>query len=54
MNTENFFETISAAFVPVMAAVILAYGLLRAAPVYDYFIEGAKKGLRPPSKSCRF
>lgn len=45
MNTENFFETISAAFVPVMAAVILAYGLLRAAPVYDYFIEGAKKGL---------
>ena len=47
MNTENFFETISAAFVPVMAAVILAHGLLRAAPVYDYFIEGAKKGLAP-------
>ena len=28
-----------------MAALILAYGLLHNAPVYDYFIEGAKKGL---------
>ena len=28
-----------------MAALILAYGLLHNAPVYDYFIEGAKNGL---------
>ena len=28
-----------------MAALILTYGLLHNAPVYDYFIEGAKKGL---------
>ena len=45
MNIETFFAAISSAFVPVMAALILAYGLLHNAPVYDYFIEGAKKGL---------
>lgn len=45
MSIETFFAAISSAFVPVMAALILAYGLLHNAPVYDYFIEGAKKGL---------
>ncbi len=45
MNIETFFAAISSAFVPVMAALILTYGLLHNAPVYDYFIEGAKKGL---------
>ena len=29
-----------------MAAVIIAYGLYRKAPVYDYFIEGAREGLK--------
>lgn len=29
-----------------MAAIIIAYGLLKKAPVYDYFIEGAKEGLQ--------
>ena len=43
MSIETFFAAISSAFVPVMAALILAYGLLHNAPVYDYFIEGAKK-----------
>ncbi len=46
MNLESFFEALSASFVPVMAAVILAHGLFHNAPVYDYFIDGAKKGLR--------
>lgn len=32
-------------FIPIMAAVIIAYGLYQRAPLYDYFIEGAKKGL---------
>lgn len=32
-------------FIPIMAAVIIAYGLWKRAPIYDYFIEGAKKGL---------
>lgn len=46
MNPEAFFEIVSSAFVPVMAALILAHGLLHNAPVYDYFIDGAKKGLQ--------
>ena len=45
MSIETFFAAISSAFVPVMAALILTYGLLHNAPVYDYFIAGAKKGL---------
>ena len=59
MSIETFFAAISSAFVPVMAALILAYGLLHNAPVYDYFIEGAKKGLAtalatasPPPVCC--
>lgn len=28
-----------------MAAVIISFGLIKKAPVYDYFIEGARKGL---------
>ena len=36
---------ITAGFIPAMAAVIIAYGLIKKAPVYDYFIEGARKGL---------
>ncbi len=28
-----------------IAALITGYGLIKKAPVYDYFIEGAKKGL---------
>ena len=39
------FSVITAAFIPAMAAVIIAYGLSQKAPVYDYFIEGARKGL---------
>lgn len=36
---------ITSAFLPVMAAAIIGYGLIKRAPVYDYFIEGARKGL---------
>ena len=41
-----FFSLLSAAFIPVMSAVIILYGLLKKAPVYDYFIAGAKDGLK--------
>lgn len=41
----QIFSMITAGFVPAMAAAIIAYGLFHHAPVYDYFIEGAKKGL---------
>ena len=30
---------ITSAFLPVMAAAIIGYGLIKRAPVYDYFIE---------------
>ena len=43
---NDFFSAISSGFMPVMAAVIVGYGLFRKAPVYDYFIEGAKEGLK--------
>jgi len=42
---EAVFSAVSTGFIPVMAAIIIAYGLACRAPVYDYFIEGAKKGL---------
>ena len=42
---SDFFSIITAGFIPSMAAVIIAYGFLKKAPVYDYFIEGARKGL---------
>ena len=43
---RSVFSAISVGFLPVMAAVIIAYGLVRKAPVYDYFIDGAKEGLK--------
>ena len=43
---ESFFSSASQSFVPVMAAVIISYGVFHNAPVYDYFIEGAKNGLK--------
>lgn len=43
---SSVFSAISVGFLPVMAALIIAYGLLAKAPVYDYFIEGAKEGLK--------
>ena len=43
---SDFFSAVSAGFMPVMAAIIVGYGLFKKAPVYDYFIEGAKEGLK--------
>lgn len=43
---NNFFSNLSAGFMPVMAAIIVGYGIFKKAPVYDYFIEGAKEGLK--------
>ena len=43
---NSVFSAISVGFLPVMAAVIIAYGLAKKAPVYDYFIDGAKEGLK--------
>lgn len=38
-------NTISLFFIPVMVTVIVVYGIVKRAPVYDQFIEGAKDGL---------
>ena len=43
---SSVFSAISVGFLPVMAAVIIAYGRAKKAPVYDYFIDGAKEGLK--------
>lgn len=39
-------STISMCFIPVMFTVIIAHGLWKRAPVYDYFIVGAKEGIK--------
>ncbi|MCI8609841.1 MAG: spore maturation protein [Firmicutes bacterium] len=42
---SELFALASSGFIPIMAAIIIGYGLWVHAPIYDYFIEGAKKGL---------
>lgn len=43
---SQIFSVLMTAFIPSMAAGIIAYGFIKKAPVYDYFIEGARKGLK--------
>ena len=38
-------EILTTGFIPIMAAAIIGYGLWVHAPVYDYFIAGARRGL---------
>lgn len=42
----DIFSFLSAAFVPAISGIIILYGLFKKAPIYDYFIEGAKNGLK--------
>lgn len=42
----QIFTFLSVGFLPIMSAVIIGYGLWKRAPIYDYFIEGAKGGLK--------
>ena len=42
---SSLLSLITSGFIPAMAAIIIAYGFIKKAPVYDYFIDGAKKGL---------
>ena len=51
---NNFFSALSAGFMPVMAAIIVAYGHYKKAPVYDFFIEGAKEGLKTAAEILPF
>lgn len=43
---SSVFSAVSVGFLPVMSALIIAYGIFKKAPVYDYFIEGARDGLK--------
>ena len=40
------FTFLSTGFLPIMSAVIIFYGLWKRAPIYDFFIVGAKNGLK--------
>ena len=51
---SDFFSAVSAGFMPVMAAIIVGYGLFKKAPVYDYFIEGARAGLKTAAEILPF
>ena len=42
---SSFLNLLTTGFIPIMASVIIGYGFWKKAPIYDYFIEGAKKGL---------
>ena len=42
----QFFSVISSCFIPVICTIVIIYGVIKKAPVYDYFIEGAKSGLK--------
>lgn len=42
----QFFSFFSIGFVPLMSGIIIFYGLIKKEPVYDYFIEGAKNGIK--------
>ena len=42
----HVFTFLSTGVLPIMSAVIIFYGLWKRAPIYDFFIEGAKNGLK--------
>ncbi|WP_324822580.1 spore maturation protein [Sinanaerobacter sp. ZZT-01] len=43
---NSVLNTLSILFIPAMLTFILGYGMIKRAPIYDYFIEGAKEGLQ--------
>ncbi len=43
---SSVLNALSVLFIPVMLTFIIGYGLIKRAPVYDYFIEGVKEGLQ--------
>lgn len=43
---QGVLSTISLFFIPTILTVIIGYGFYKRAPVYDYFIEGTKDGIK--------
>ncbi|MEA4989099.1 MAG: nucleoside recognition domain-containing protein [Anaerovorax sp.] len=43
---SSVLNSLSVLFIPAMLTFIIGYGIIKRAPIYDYFIEGAKEGLQ--------
>ena len=39
-------SSISICFIPIVITIIIGHGFFKRKPVYDYFIEGAKDGIK--------
>lgn len=50
----GFLSAISIFFIPIMFTVIIIHGVSKRAPVYDYFIEGAKDGIKTAAELLPF
>ena len=46
MSISTVLSSISVLFIPAILTVVIAYGLYKKAPIYDYFVLGAKDGLK--------
>lgn len=47
-------SSLSVGFIPVVFSLILVHGIWKRAPVYDYFIDGAKEGIRTAAEILPF
>jgi spore maturation protein B len=47
-------SNVSLFFIPGMISVIIGYGIYKRAPIYDYFIEGTKDGLKTAAELLPF
>ena len=45
-SMNYLFSLLSIAFIPTVSLIIITYGIINKYPVYDFFIEGAKEGLK--------
>ena len=43
---SSILNTVSSLFIPIIIIGVIAYGIYKKAPVYDYFTAGAKEGLK--------
>ena len=48
------FNVLSVSFIPILFTAIIVYGLMKRAPIYDYFIEGVKDGLKTAAEILPF
>ena len=46
IKMSSILNTVSSLFIPIIIIGVIAYGIYKKAPVYDYFTAGAKEGLK--------